>query len=322
VLRLYTCPQFLTDVGFDIAALNLGAAGIYNLIHEVSSIIDSLTDQWFNAEHGTYEFNGGDRALVQHSHQIPFVSVDSIAILGDRTNYRGRSYSAAVNAPMPAYDQSRDGPIRSGMLFGGVGTLSSTEYVVHNRALERVRSPFPGGAKNVQVVGALGWIEDAHYYTTTTTADITNASTSVTVTDASEFEYRDVVDIVAAAGSLRAVVTSVTKATNTVTFGTAFGARFIPDTLAAGATIRTFGKVPRGIELVANYLVGGAIREFQARQADNDNPLDPARIKRERTDDYEYELFSASDAKSIITGNAKFDSILSGFARPGGVRVV
>ena len=194
--------------------------------------------------------------------------------------------------------------------------------MVHARAIERVRANFPGGARNVKVVGALGWIEEAHYHTTTTTAAITDASTSVTVTDASGFEYRDVVDIYNTTSSVRAIVTQVNRATNTVTFGTAFGSRFVPDTIAAGATIRTFGKVPRGIELVANYLVGKAIQDFQARQANNANPIDPARIKREKTDDYEYELFSAVDAKSVITGNATFDSILQGFTRPGGVRVI
>ena len=100
------------------------------------------------------------------------------------------------------------------------------------------------------------------------------------------------------------------------------GGRFIPETIPAGATVTTYGKVPRGIEMVANYLVGNALQEIASRQNANANPIDPARIKREETDDYQYELFSASEARSLITGSAKFDTILQAFTRPGGVRII
>jgi hypothetical protein len=100
------------------------------------------------------------------------------------------------------------------------------------------------------------------------------------------------------------------------------GGRFIPEAIPAGARVTVYGKVPRGIEMVANYLVGNALQEIASRQNANANPIDPARIKREETDDYEYELFSASEARSLITGSAKFDTILQAFTRPGGVRVI
>ncbi len=323
MLRLYTTPQFLRDVGFDLTQVNLNEAGIYNVIHEVSSIIDSLTDQWFNAESGTYFFNGADRELVQHPKQVPFIRVTSVGILGDRTNYRNRSFSSTLYRSYPEYDQSRDGPYRSALFAGsGAGTLAASEYVVHNRAIERVRAPFPGGAQNVQVVGALGVVEEPKFFTTTTTMDITGNTEFFGVADVSGFEYRDVIDITSDVGSFRAIVINVNRASGRISITDRMGGRFIPAAIPAGATVTTYGKVPRGIEMVANYLVGNALQEIQARQDGNANPIDPARIKREETDDYEYELFSAAEARSLITGSAKFDTVLQAFTRPGGVRVI
>lgn len=322
MIRLYTSPVFLTDAGFDLNALNLNEAGVYNLIHEVSSIIDSLTDQWFNAETGVYSFNGKDRPLVQHPKQIPIVDVTQVRVIGERTNYRDRSYSPAVNVPIPQHDQSRDGPLRKSLVTGAAGVLSVSEYVAHDRALERIRSPFPGGVRNVEVTGTLGWVEEAHTFSTTTTQEFGSNGTTISVADASGFQYRDVVDLISDTGSLRAIITNINRAGNSLSVGYRFGSRFIPQPIPAGAIIRTYGKVPRGIELVANYLVGGVIQEVLGRQGGNANPIDPARIKKERTDDYEYELFSAVEARSIITGSAKFDTILQSFTRPGGVRII
>ena len=322
MIRLYTTPQFLRDVGFDLTLVNLNEAGVYNIIHEVSSIIDSLTDQWFNAEAGTYFFNGGDRELIQHPRQLPFVRVTSVGIVGDRTNYHNRSFSPSLHEPFPEYDQSRDGPYRSALFSSGTGTLQAVEYVVHSRAIERVRSPFPGGARNIQVVGALGIVEEPKFFTTTTTSEITGNSTFFGVADISGLEYRDVIDVTSSTGSFRAIVVNVNRASGNVTITDRLGSRFIPEDIPAGATVTTYGKVPRGIEMVANYLVGNAIQEISSRQNANANPIDPARIKKEKTDDYEYELFSASEARSLITGSAKFDTILQAFTRPGGVRVI
>ena len=322
MIRLYTTPQFLRDVGFDLTQVNLNEAGIYNVIHEVSSIIDSLTDQWFNAEAGTYFFNGSDRELIQHPKQLPFVRVTSVGIVGDRTNYRNRSFSTNLYRSYPEYDQAKDGPYRSALFSSGTGTIQPIEYAVHNRAIERIRAPFPGGARNIQVVGALGVVEEPKFFTTTTTVQITGSTTFFGVADISGLEYRDVIDVTSDAGSFRAIVLNVNRASGNVTLTDRLGGRFIPEAIPAGATVTTYGKVPRGIEMVANYLVGNALQEISSRQNANANPIDPARIKREETDDYEYELFSASEARSLITGRAKFDTILQAFTRPGGVRVI
>ena len=313
--RIYTTPLFLQDEGFNLA--NITNAQLWSMIRDVSALVDTLTGQWFNAEYRTWEFDGRGRALVNHPQLVPFVRVESVEVLADNTNYRNASFPEfTVDYP---YNQSEH---VGHFAFGGTGALAAREYQIQGRMLERIRNPFPGGVKNVQVLGALGWVEDHRYVTTTTTQDLDNTNTSITVTDVTGFKYRDVVEVVNGDDLIRFIVTGITPATNTLTFTTALGREMAGVTVAAGATIRTFGKVPRSIETLTNYLFGETLASMQARAGGANVVIDPARIKREETDDYEYELFSPSQAAAMITGSSKYDTILMAFSRPGGVRVV
>tara|TARA_Y100000593_G_C4192246_1_gene277508 strand:- start:312 stop:503 length:192 start_codon:yes stop_codon:yes gene_type:complete len=63
------------------------------------------------------------------------------------------------------------------------------------------------------------------------------------------------------------------------------------------------------------------LREAEANAA-GQAQIDPARIKRERTDDYEYEFFSSTTKVSMVSGSERYDRILAAFSAPGGVRVI
>ena len=313
--RIYTAPLFLQDEGFDLA--NLTNNQLWSMIRDVSAVVDNLTGQWFNAEYGTWFFNGRGRELINHPHLVPILRVESVEVLADNTNYRNASFPEhTVDYP---FNQSAHVGHFS---YGGTGALAATEYQIQNRMIERIRNPFPGGVKNVQVVGALGWIEDHRYVATTTTAQLTEASTSITVTDVAGFKYRDVVEVVNGNDIIRFIITEINPATNTLTFTTGLGREMTNVTVDAGAVVRTFGQVPRAIESLTNYLLGEAIAAVRARAAGANIVIDPARIKREETDDYEYELFAPGQAAALVTGSAKYDNILMAFSRPGGVRII
>jgi hypothetical protein len=308
--RVYSCPTFLSDAGYDLASKDDFSK--WKLVRDISALIDELTGQWFNVEYKDWRLDGRGRGLVAHPQGIPFAFVESVTVDAANTNARNASYGAF--STQRTVDQSR----HTG--YAHTGSLSNTEWVLHKRALERIRLPFPGGAGNVIVAGGLGWVANAHNTKTTSTTEVTAVSTTVTVADVTGFKYRDVLEIVGTNDSVRVIVTQLNRETNTLTFD-AVGVRGLPANIAVGAAVRAFGQTPRPIESLANYLLNSQLREGEANAA-GQAPIDPARIKRERTDDYEYEFFSSTTKVSMVSGSERYDRILAAFSAPGGVRVI
>lgn len=315
VEHIYTCPTFLEDAGFDLTTLNANQR--WALIKSVSTRIDALTGQWFNADYGTWRLEGKGSSLIQHSSAIPINEVTSLEVDAANTNNRW-----APPSPFVVDDLYFDSSRHSSPAFSGTGIMSAIEFTVHQRAIERIRGYFPAGAQNVIVQGSLGWVEDYNRIEYTTTSDLTGASTASTLSTVDGLSARDVIDLNHVSGaSVRAIVTTVDPTNDVITFDPV-GTRTLPGTWAAAdITVRRLAKVPRPIESVTNFMFALALAEFRSNLA-GEVPIDPARIKRERTDDYEYELFAASSAAGSLTGSAIHDKTLQTFCRPGRVVVI
>ena len=310
--RVYTYPTSLIEAGYDLT--NLTARQRWRMCRDIAALIDSLTEQWFNAESGIWYFDGRGSVLLYHRNEIPFVAVSDVTVIADRTNDRDRPYPSLA---LPAgYGIS----IVPSFIDGQNLSLIPETYRVRRRCIERVFTHFPGGSENVEVDGVLGWIEGQKDLETVSVGVLNAEATELEVDDITGFAERDVVDIFNAVDAVRVILRGVDRVTSRIQFD-ALGP--LPASIVAGATVRTFGQVPLDIENLANFLFGSVLAERQAFQVGG-QPIDPARIKKESTDDYSYELFDTSNGSALlaITNNYKYAAILKRYSRPGSVRVV
>lgn len=305
--RVYTCPTFLTNEGFNLDAMTDQAK--WRIVRNASAMIDALTRQWFNGEPGPWYIDGKGRRIIAHKANIPIHGVSNIEVVADRTTYANSKFPSHTLQPTFAEEVT-------GLPTGT--TLAATEWVAHNRAIQRVTGDFPGGGRNIKIQAVFGWVDDYRALATTSTSQVTSASNSVGVTDVSGFEARDVLDLVGADDRARVIITSVNRDTNTLYFDP-LGS--LISSIEIGATVRTYGKVPRPVEQVTNF-IWGQLRREQLDNANDVEPMDPARIKREKTDDYEYELFPVGHSAAFMTGNARYDRMLSAYSMPAVVRVI
>ena len=294
--RIYTCPTFLTEAQFDLG--DRTPEQVWQLIQDVSAQIEVMTNgNIFNGEYGEYACSGRARRIIYHPHQVPFCKVDLVELDGDRT------------------DHSRDGLFRWTYHACGVETITASRYTLRAGMVESIHRDFPQGALNVTVTGALGSPEPAHYATTLSTTAVGADSDSVDVEDVEDFRVRDVVEMLGATSAVRVIVTSIDVGSGRIFFD-AVGGSF--DEVEVGATVRTFGQVPRPITLVANYLFGVAMREQDANAA-GDEFIPAGRVKRERTDNYEIE-FQLGSAADSLTGSPRYDRMLFPYMKPIDVR--
>lgn len=305
--RVYTCPTFLTTAGYNL--VGLAPQVVWGMIRAVSADIDVYTKQWFNGELGIWYFDGRGSFLTYFPNMIKIINVTSVEVVSGRTNRLWEPYPTPVSEDPELVTLVPSSP------------LAADSYVVRDRTIERVRTYFPSGVKNIKVTGALGWVDQPKALSTISETVVDGNSVMVQVTNIAGFQVRDVIDIVGANDSARAVVTAVNRGARQLAFDQL---GVVDATIPVGAVVRSFGCVPRPIERLANFFFGRVRRE-SVEAAAGEAPIDPGRIKRERTDDYEYELFSTSEggtSSTLLTGHISYDQILMEFRAPGGVRFV
>lgn len=311
--HIYLCPALLTEMGHDLTGLSANA--VWRMIWSVSALIDTMTAQWFNGDYDEWLMDGFGQRLIEHPSKIPFIAVDSIQLNTARTNYDRHPIPLPTrNGYFPPYVDPQSG--------ASMQTLEPTSYHVHKRHLETVFGAFPAGPKNITVSGALGWVARNKDVRTTTTSDVEADTTEVELTSVAGISAWDVVDLFDSDGEgVRVMVTAVDRTANTLTIDPP---SYMDYTLAAGATAYCFGAPPLPIGDLASFLFSKALRMREANE-NGQVPMDDARIRRERTDDYEYELFGASATSTgmaLVTGNLLMETILRDFSRPGGLSVI
>ena len=311
--HIYLCPSLLAEQGFDLTGMSDSA--VWRIIWGVSSLIDGLTQQWFNGDHAAFELDTFGRRLISHPSTIPIIVLDSLELSGERTNFD--RYSIPV--PMKPGSPAAIWPNESATAWE---LVEPSNYVKHKRHVEAVTGTFPNGPKNVRLTGALGWVQRPKNVRTTTVTEVESDTTEIELTTVSGISRWDVVDLFNADGEgVRVMVTAIDRTANTITIDPPVWLDF---TLLAGADAYCFGAPPLQIQDLAGYFFS-KYRKMQGSNEAGEVPLDDARIRRERTDDYEYELFGASVTSSgmgLVTGNLLFEEILHNFSKPGGVYII
>lgn len=295
--RVYTYPASLTAARFNLS--DYTAAEVWRRIRDVSAQIEALTKgNIFNGEYGDYLCSGRSRRTVYHPMQLPFVYVESIHLSADRT------------------DHLRDGIFRTPYSSYADPEVASTNWALRGGLIESIKYDFPMGSGNVTVTGAVGKLEPSKFVSTLSASVVGSDSDSVEVEDSAGFAPRDVVDLIGEDNAARVILTSVDRTTHTLYFD-ALGGDF--ESIPVGATVRSFGAVPRPVEQVANYLFGVLLRE-EAANADGVEHIPAGRIRREKTDDYEIE-FQIADASATLTGSVRYDLLLLPYMKAIDVRI-
>jgi hypothetical protein len=146
------------------------------------------------------------------------------------------------------------------------------------------------GIKNIEVEGIFGEIDNTKNIPVKITTDIIEGSTSFGVEDASELEARDIFVF----DNKILIANSINYVNNTVSIDTQGSIKPI----LTGFETTCFGCVPYDIERAVNLMVkNNKILEKQIG----------GKIKSEKTDDYEYELFQSGE---MSTGVPEVDRIL------------
>jgi len=300
--RQYTCSTYLANDGVDLAALT--ADEVRALIAAVTEHIETLTDQRFNPIIDTSRwFEGRGSRIVYEPQILPIVEVNSVAIDYARVDDRhGTGFSL---------DEANRPGIRNVLhAIGGTASLNATEFVVHERYIERLGANFPVGPLTIKVDGVFGWLEPCRAKAqTTSTEQLVSDATQLAVADSSGYKARDVAII---GDDLYVIITSVPDGT-TIRFDSV---GTLAATKAIGVTVKAWGSVPRSIQALASHMAQQFINEEQAR-LDGEGAVDPARIKKESVDRYMYELFSSADsAGGWVTGSLRHDLAVRRYSRP------
>lgn len=300
--RQYVSPAALTAAGVDLVGLT--ADQIRDLITDAGAFIEAVTDQVFNPIPEIRTWDGRGRPLVCDPHLHRLIAVSAVTVDYARTNYHREPLAALI------YEEGVTDAQYYALL--GATALDVSDYVVHPRYIELIFTRMPGGVRNVSVTGVFGWLEpEKAEVSTTLTVQVASAAVTATVASVTGFELGDVVLI---GTSLYVIVTSIDVGNLRLGFDS-IGT--LPATLPVATTVRTWGRVPRPIANACTYLVH-QFREEDVARADAQRFVDAARIKKEQTDRYMYELFPAGETSAgSLTGSIRHDMALRRYSRPG-----
>jgi hypothetical protein len=313
---VYTTIQRLRDEG--VSASVLSDATALQRMKAVGKMINRLTDQWFVPLESLERLSVAPRAPFVHlDNQIPILEVQSLK-LADST---GRLTTMAA-------DRYRIDD-RYIALTGGRHIVSVEDRIAAFE-LGGDWGTFPPGTRHVVVDGVFGWVENRPWgqdhggsVSTTTTIDLAEGDTLVSVEDAS-FRPRDVIilrsgDAPSSFGA-RAIVVDTQESPASLIVDPLEIVRGA--SLPAGSNVVSYGQVPEDVELAAVILVnrmryGLGSSAFQGEQS-------RGRIRSEMTDSYQYVLEGRGSTTSTATttGDPEADRLLSQFTAPpyvGGV---
>jgi hypothetical protein len=291
-----------------------GDKRVRKLIRQASRTIDILTGQWFYPLRETRKLNGQDSPVVYDPSKIPIVKVFAVEVDASKSTFHNR----VLTLPMPGAYGPSDFPWDSAHGCGTViESLRDLEYEVRDRYIERIGGVFPEGVNNVEADGVWGWIEGPKEITTTTTTDFQRDSEELILDDVSGIFPKDVVRISKDGAEAYILVTDVDTSNKKINFDKVH--EWV-ETVASGAAVEVYGRVPELIERACVRLV--VLNKDLMTSPEFSHAQIQGQIKKERTDNYQYELFTADEGGGGIgggsktTGDAMTDRILQEYTAP------
>lgn len=308
----YTTVAALRAQGF--STTEIPDANALTLIEEASELVNELTDQWFVPIRQVQQLDGnGGRALALEVPILDFIELK----LSQSSDFFSQTVEdrRSVFEPFPVFGLVHELPRLTAAPQGLPSELVTTPGTRLIKAQGSKR--FPLGTGNLLLTGFFGvHRETIKKFVTTTTADFANANTTISLTDATGFTPGKILVFVVDDEVVYSAIV-LSRSGNTITVDAALD---LDATILAGAEVRTYGKVPTKVERATLLLVGELSSPISS--AEFTETQTQARIKKERTDNYSYEL---SDADQISGGGTllgRVDLLLQDFVKPGFVGLV
>lgn len=279
LVREYATIQQLRDEGLTVTEVSDDKAR--SLIRLMSSMLDRLTGQFFVPEEMTLLRDGDRSGMVTHPELVPILEV------------------------MELYHVSRE------MLDADIDLLEHEDWILARRWVELVDGlKWPRGVKNIKMHGVFGCLDpQRNRLDFVTTSEIKEDSVDVGLNTVVKLRARDVVLFVDSANNaVRVIVKSVDVANSKILIDKPGPM----EPVAIGAAGRTWGPVPYAIEQACKMLV----MQNRSPLINGGGPASSL-LRRERTDNYEYELFdNAAAAMSDVTGNKVIDAAIDEYGSP------
>lgn len=304
-----------------LRAEGLGAgisdARALDLIFRVGDIINRATDQFYVAVESTARSSvrgvrtkrHGGMSRVYADSRIPILQVNSVIVDG------GQSQSTVDSNDYRIDDRSIY-MHNKWLTYTGTTPIGRPAYL-------------PSGIRNVIIDGTFGWVENRpfsdlgdRFVETTTTAEVSEGDTSISVSDTSIFKVNDVVILRSSSApetlGARVIITGITDGT---TFTCDPVRLFRGQTLPSGSVAITYGQVPTGVEMAAVVLVG--FYKDGLATSDAGNLGSSGRLLSETTDNYSYRLEPIGLSRSgggsgymQSTGSQLADQLLAEYKAP------
>lgn len=290
------CGSAGTDVITDARALDL--------IKMFSTYINGVTGQWFEPYKLTFGMHIRENSIFHLPNKIPILKLDNLQYYSNNALYQ-------VNAD---------------------------SYRANKRNVELRYKP-SAKLSNYLIDGVFGWLENVRFLETTTSEIITvGTTTEVTIADLSpgnsfsglegvfgSFAVDDVVIFEDSEGVElgRRILTGIDSSTPKLQFDK-FEAGEIYTNIPSSSVVRTFGRIPRMIQLACVQFVIDNYRQ-RASTAFSSAAL-KRRIKSEKTDTYRYDTYAVKGGGGYaipdptLTTDLILNRGLQRYATPGWVR--
>lgn len=297
---------------------------VRSLIRQMSKVIDLLTGQWFYPLRETRELSGEDSPALYDPSLIPILKVFSVDIDYAKSTFHNRVPTLPIPGrhvgPVFPYDRI----IGAGE---GIQNLGDIEFEVKERYIEILAGVWPEGANNIAVDGVWGWVENVKEVTTSTvsgaTGEVDRDSTEVEVDSVSGIFPGDVARVSKDGVEVYLLISDIDASNKLLKFDKII--EYI-EKVEAEADVEVYGRVPELITRATVRLV--VLNRDKMTTPEYQQSQIQGQIKRERTDNYQYELFTSDEGGggtgggSKTTGDAMTDRILQDFTAPLQFRIV
>jgi hypothetical protein len=253
-----------------------------------SDIVEAVTGQFFGPRRLTLRESSRGFRSVEEPHKNKIIEVERVAHL---------HRDGSITAIDPRAYAIMDRRIRLRHFDTDPQTL--------DRAFRAHLTPrFSHDDENVEVVGIFGWLEPSEKFETTLSVSLLRGAVLLDVEAPGDIEQDDLLLI---DGRFWVIVTA--DPVEAVSPPTSINIDPSPKSADTGASVVRYGKVPR---LVREAVVRTAVARRFAPGSEEEIALDQARrMKREETDNYEYELFAGQG--NTRSGSGTGDSIADGY---------
>lgn len=339
-------PQSLTDSG-------MTDADVLALIETSCAKINTWTGQIFQAFPDIVRVKGRGDTLLTHPDVLPFVGLNNIYLLDDRTTGEFKEMDRIIpdmrNFPEShRWHRGTTKPLKCRLLDsdGDVRASGEIQWDVGERTVSMVNllGGFTKGKNNIEMRGWWGWLEEyKNIGVTLATAIPANTSglTSVvvdSVVDATSGDFIEIGDTIGIevqerdGGPWRVENAIVTAMSGTGPYTlTVDPLRQYPFEIPVGANVYCFGATPSALAGVAEYVAGRDLaRRISELTGDTDdlllNEAIDGNLKSEKTDNYSYTLGGArsgsggggggSGSLGKFTGSVEQDLVLRKFKAP------